>query len=143
MAEAALRSAAASMGADVAVDSAGTGDWHVGDPMDSRASSELTRRGYEGADAHRARQIDASWLPSRDLFLAMDSANLADLRRMAAGVPGALARIRLFGEVGGLGGADVPDPWGGTRADFAKVLDMLETAAPVILKAVPPRPAPS
>ena len=136
MAEAVLRATAAEAGDNVVVDSAGTGDWHTGDPMESRALDQLTRRGYEGAAAHRARQIDASWLTERDLFLAMDSANLADLRRMARQVPSVGDRIRLFGEVGGLGGADVPDPYYGTSADFAKVLDMLESAAPVILAAV-------
>lgn len=135
MAEVVLRSFVPESGADVEVDSAGTGDWHLGEPMNSGALAQLTRRGYEGG-SHRARQIDASWLGERDLFLAMDSSNLADLRRMARGIPGAEDRIRLFGEVGGLGGADVPDPYGGTTEDFAKVLDMLEAAAPHILAAV-------
>lgn len=139
MAEAALRAAALEAGADVEVDSAGTGDWHTGDPMDERAYDQLTRRGYPDAEFHRARQIDASWLPERDLFLAMDSANLSDLQRMGARVPGAADRIVLFGEAGGLGGRDIPDPWYGTDADFAKVLDMLEEAAPVILAAIPAR----
>jgi protein-tyrosine phosphatase len=139
MAEAALRAAAEESGSDVVADSAGTGDWHIGDPMDHRAYDQLTRRGYPGAETHRARQIDPSWLSERDLFLAMDSANLADLRRMAVGVPGAAERIMLFGEAGGLGGAEIPDPWNGTEADFARVLDTLEKAAPAILASIPPR----
>jgi protein-tyrosine phosphatase len=134
MAEAVLRAHAARSGADVVIDSAGTGDWHIGQSMNASALAQLGQRGYDGA-AHRARQIDASWLSSRDVFLAMDSANLDDLHAMAATVPGASAsgRILLFGEVGGLGGADIPDPYGGGPGDFAKVLDMLESAAPHIL----------
>jgi len=132
MAEAVLRAEVASSGAAIVVDSAGTGDWHLGEPMNTRALTQLTRRGYDG-ESHRARQIDASWLGKRDLFLAMDSSNLEDLRRMAADADD---RIRLFGEVGGLGGVDIPDPYGGGAADFAKVLDMLEAAAPHILAAV-------
>lgn len=130
MAEAVLRAYAEESGADVVVDSAGTGDWHVGQPMNTRARAALTQRGYDGA-AHRARQIDASWLPERDVFLAMDSSNLADLRAMGAG-----ERALLFGEVGGLGGADIPDPYGGGPEDFAKVLDMLESAAPNLLSSL-------
>ena len=42
----------------VSVESAGTGDWHLGEPMDRGARAELARRGYDGS-AHRARQIDA------------------------------------------------------------------------------------
>jgi protein-tyrosine-phosphatase len=75
----------------------------------------------------------------------MDARNLADLRRMA-GAAGS-NRIRLFGEVGGLrgrdrrgrsdlrgqvDGAEIPDPYGGTAADFGHVLDLLGSAAPVI-----------
>ena len=130
MAEAVLRAqlAAAGLQDRVIVDSAGTGDWHVGEPMNPPARRQLERRGYDGA-AHRARQFDASWLAGRDLFLAMDSSNLANLRALAEqhAVPDTMRRIRLFGEVAGLDGADVPDPWGGSPQEFARVLTMLET----------------
>ena len=61
MAEAVLRAELAAAGLDraVVVDSAGTGDWHVGGPMDPGARSALARRGYDGS-AHRARQFQAS-----------------------------------------------------------------------------------
>ena len=131
MAEVVLRAqiAAAGLQDRVIVDSAGTGDWHVGDPMNPPARRQLERRGYDGA-AHRARQFDASWLAERDLILAMDGSNLANLRALARqddAAPDTMRRIRLFGEVAGLDGADVPDPWGGSTADFARVLTMLET----------------
>lgn len=131
MAEVVLRAqlAAAGLQDRVIVDSAGTGDWHVGDPMNAPARRQLERHGYDGA-AHRARQFDASWLAERDLFLAMDNSNLANLRALARqddAAPDTMRRIRLFGEVAGLDGADVPDPWGGSPADFARVLTMLET----------------
>lgn len=131
MAEVVLRAqlAAAGLQDRVIVDSAGTGDWHVGEPMNPPARRQLERRGYDGA-AHRGRQFDASWLAERDLFLAMDRSNLANLRALAQqddAAPDAMRRIRLFGEVAGLDGADVPDPWGGSPAEFARVLTMLET----------------
>jgi protein-tyrosine phosphatase len=134
MAETVLRAALTEAGLDgaVVVDSAGTGDWHIGEPMNSAARAALTRRGYDGS-AHRASQFEASWLPRRDLILAMDARNLADLRRMA-GAHGR-DRIRLFGEVGGLGeagDAEIPDPYGGDAAEFGYVLDLLRSAAPVI-----------
>jgi protein-tyrosine phosphatase len=96
--------------------------------MNPPARRQLERRGYDGA-AHRARQFDASWLAGRDLFLAMDSSNIANLRALAGqhAAPDTMRRIRLFGEVAGLDGADVPDPWGGSPAEFARVLTMLET----------------
>ena len=140
----------------VVVDSAGTGDWHVGDAMDPAARAALASRGHDGS-AHRARQFQPSWLPRRDLILAMDARNLADLRRMAQTLlppggttlpspPGDAGRIRLFSEVGGLSGTrDIPDPWGGGPDEFGHVLDLLGAAAPVIvarlarlLETVPP-----
>jgi protein-tyrosine phosphatase len=138
MAETVLRAEVAAVGLDgaVVVDSAGTGDWHVGDAMDAGARAALTSRGYDGS-THRARQFQPSWLARRDLILAMDTRNLADLRRMARD-PSSQGddRIRLFGEVGGLteaGGSDIPDPWGGGPDEFGHVLDLLSAAAPVIV----------
>jgi protein-tyrosine phosphatase len=137
MAETVLRAELAAAGLDgaVVVDSAGTGDWHVGDAMDPGARAALAGRGLDGS-THRARQFQPSWLGRRDLILAMDARNLADLRRMARN-PGSQDsdRIRLFGEVGGLteaGGGDIPDPWGGGADEFGHVLDLLAAAAPVI-----------
>jgi protein-tyrosine phosphatase len=149
MAETVLRAelAAAGLAGETAravvVDSAGTGDWHVGDVMDPGARDALAGRGHDGS-AHRARQFQPSWLAERDLILAMDARNLADLRRMARGQDA--DRIRLFSEVGGLtpgglggvvppGGSrvgDIPDPWGGGPEEFGHVLDLLGAAAPVI-----------
>jgi protein-tyrosine phosphatase len=174
MAETVLRAklAAAGLAGETApavvVDSAGTGDWHVGDAMDPAARAALASRGHDGS-AHRARQFQPSWLPRRDLILAMDARNLADLRRMAQTLlppspggpippdppgggttspspPGHAGRIRLFSEVGGLSGTrDIPDPWGGGPDEFGHVLDLLGAAAPVIvarlarlLETVPP-----
>ena len=86
MAEAVLREELerAGLSGTVTVDSAGTGDWHVGERMYGPARAELSRRGYDGS-AHRARQIEPAWLGDYDLLPAMDLANLAALRRMAAG----------------------------------------------------------
>ncbi len=134
MAEAVLRAELEAAGLDgaVVVDSAGTGDWHVGGAMDPGARAALGGRGHDGS-AHRARQFQPSWLARRDLILAMDARNLADLRRMARGQD--TDRIRLFSEAGGLAeadGGDIPDPWGGGPEEFGHVLDLLGAAAPVI-----------
>jgi protein-tyrosine phosphatase len=136
MAETVLRAELDAAGLDgkAVVDSAGTGDWHIGDRMDPDARTALAGRGYDGS-AHRARQFQPTWLAGYDLILAMDARNLADLRRMALGQD--TDRIRLFGEVGGLSGSDrgsrdIPDPWGGGPEEFGQVLDLLRTAAPVI-----------
>jgi protein-tyrosine phosphatase len=136
MAEVVLRAALDEAGlADaVTVDSAGTGDWHIGQGMNRGALAALARRDYDGS-AHRARQFKPSWFGSRDLVLAMDSSNLAELRAMGGDA-------ELFASVGALPGVtDVPDPYGGSAADFDYVLDLLEAAAPAIIARLgSPRP---
>jgi protein-tyrosine phosphatase len=92
--------------------------------MHRAASRQLKRNGYDG-DTHRARQFDRSWLAERDLIVAMDASNVRDLRALAADDED--HRIRLFGEIGALRGAEVPDPYYGGDAEFASVLAMLET----------------
>jgi protein-tyrosine phosphatase len=143
MAEVVLRDALDSAGlADlVTVSSAGTGDWHIGQRMAAAARAALARRDYDGS-AHRARQFERSWFGSLDLVLAMDSGNLATLRRMG----GDPARVVLFGALASLPGEmDIPDPYGGEAGEFDYVLGLLESAAPVIVsrlgELVSPRPA--
>ena len=114
----------------VEVDSAGTGDWHLGEAMDSRARAELSRRGYDGS-LHQARQIQASWLADYDLFLAMDLANLSSLRRMAAGDADLLGRIQLMlsFDPDAPEGAEVPDPYNGSQEDYAEAFELVDAAA--------------
>src|SRR5258708_21329246 len=84
----------AGLAGKVEVDSAGTGDWHVGEAMDRGARAQLSRRGYDGS-MHEARHIKASWLRDYDLLLAMDRANLASLPHMASADSDLLGRIQL------------------------------------------------
>lgn len=112
----------------VAVDSAGTGSWHVGDPPDRRASAEARGRGIvmEG----RARQFLAPDFDDADLVVAMDADNAADLRRIAPDADAA-AKVHLLREwdpEARDGHRDVPDPYYGGPEGFADVLDMVERA---------------
>ena len=121
--------AAAGLAAKVEVDSAGTGDWHVGAPMDRRARAELARRGLDGT-GHRARQVERSWLGDCDLIVAMDRGNLRDLIRLA---PPQVERDRIVllrsVDPAAPPGSEVPDPYDGTGDDFAEVFDLVQAAA--------------
>jgi protein-tyrosine phosphatase len=134
MAEVVLRAELerAGLSGRVEVDSAGTGDWHVGEPMDARARAELSRRGYDGA-AHRARQFDPSWFERYDLVLAMDRSNLARLRRMAPDRDAA-DRAALFlmfdpDRAGSGGDLEVPDPYNRGPEEYALVFDLVRPTA--------------
>jgi len=144
MAEVILRDeiAQAGLGGKVTVESAGTGDWHVGGPMDERARTELHRRGYDGSQ-HVARQITPSWLPGYDLFVVMDQRNLANLRQMATSQPGpagpgraadpdlADGRIRLMRSFDPAAepDAEVPDPYHGGPAEYEETFELVQAAA--------------
>jgi protein-tyrosine phosphatase len=114
----------------VVVDSAGTGDWHVGAPMDARARAELARRGHDPG-GHEARQIQPDWLDDYDLLLAMDQSNLAGVTALAAGKPGLADRIILLRafDPAAADGAEVPDPYYGSADDYAEVFDLVDAAA--------------
>ena len=70
------------------VESAGTGSYHEGDPMDPRASAALRRVGLDPSQ-HRARKFTSDWFGSFDLVLAMDRSNLRDLQGAGIGSRGA------------------------------------------------------
>jgi protein-tyrosine phosphatase len=114
----------------VVVDSAGTGDWHVGEAMDARARAELSRRGHD-AGGHEARQLQPDWLDDYDLLLAMDRSNLAGVRDLAAGKPGLAGRIMLLRafDPAAAAGAEVPDPYYGGADDYADVFELVDAAA--------------
>jgi protein-tyrosine phosphatase len=132
MAEAVIRAELDDSGLSelVRVESAGTGDWHLGDRMDSRARAELARRGYDGS-AHRARQIGPDWLGGFDLLIAMDASNQRNLERMARGRPEVIERIRLLRsfDPSAPPEAIVPDPYDGGPEAFAAVFDLVHAAA--------------
>jgi protein-tyrosine phosphatase len=133
MAEAVLRArlADAGLAGRVEVSSAGTGDWHVGDDADPRARAVLTEAGY--ALEHRARQFRPEWFARYDLVVALDAANLDDLRRLAPD-PETAAAVRLLRAYDpaaeGLpeSGLGVPDPYYGGADGFPHVLALVEAA---------------
>jgi len=120
------RLAAAGLDDRVTVRSSGTGDWHVGRPMDTRAAATLEHAGYD-ASRHRAQQYDDSWAAADDLVLAMDHENLADLG-------GRTDRVALFRDFDPEGpGEDVPDPYYGGADGFREVLTMVERTADTLV----------
>jgi protein-tyrosine phosphatase len=111
----------AGLGLRVQVDSAGTGDWHVGEPPDARAQRHASKRGYD-LSRLRGRQVAERDFLEFDFILAMDRANLVDLQRLAP-TGWTRAEVRLFAD------AEVPDPYTGSPADFERVLDLVELAS--------------
>ena len=110
----------------IVIDSAGTGDWHVGLPPDERASEAAARRGYD-LSALRARQVSASDFAGFDYILAMDEENVQALKALA---PKEHAhKVRLFTDFSSTPTGAVPDPYYGGADGFERVLDLVEDAA--------------
>lgn len=128
-AEGVLRHKLAAAGLDkaIAVDSAGTIDFHAGDPPDPRAIKRAALRGYDLVDL-RARQIRPADFDDFDLILAMDEGHMTELSRMAP--EGSRARLALFLEMSGSPASvrEVPDPYYGGLDDYDHALDLIEPA---------------
>lgn len=118
----------------VIVDSSGTGDWHIGQPMDPRAAAVLSDLGHDPT-THRARQFDSSWFDDHDLVLAMDESNL---RRAQALAPDDDSRrrvvlLRAF-DPAAHGDLQVPDPWYGGPGGFEEVLAIVDRATDALVE---------
>ncbi len=131
LAEAAARVAFANAGISATLDSAGTGDWHVGRPPDRRAQAEARRRGTDISDL-RGRQLAAEDFYRFDLILAADANNLREARALAP--PDATARLRLMLDlVPGRRGESVTDPYYGADDGFAETwADVSAVAAALV-----------
>ena len=111
----------------VAIDSAGTGAWHVGELPDPRSRAAAQKRGYDLT--HRARKFTAADFDRFDLVLAMDRDNYDTLQRLARGrthLP-PIRLLRAF-DAAAPEGAEVPDPYSGEADGFEEVLDICERA---------------
>jgi protein-tyrosine phosphatase len=121
----------------IALDSAGTGGWHVGESPDARATEAAGRRGIalEGA----ARKVRPRDFEEFDLILAMDASNLRDLKRLAPDEQ-AREKVRLLREWGRAGSQssdgdlDVPDPYYGGPGGFDEVLDLVQASCASLLQ---------
>jgi protein-tyrosine phosphatase len=128
----------------VIVDSAGTGDWHVGYEADPRSQAILTQNGYELT--HTARQITSSWMAELDIILVMDQSNYTNVELLIreSGQEPELYMMRSFDpDLVHLGSLhpdlDVPDPYYDKDEGFSLVLEMIERAADAFVAGLPAR----
>jgi protein-tyrosine phosphatase len=116
LAEAAFRREAEAIGLDVEIDSAGTGDWHIGHPPDSRATAVAKRNGIDIGHL-RARRVTADDFRRFDHIVALDEQNLADLQRIRP-ADGTAELSLLLDHVEGRQGQAVADPYYGDEGHF-------------------------
>ena len=122
----------AGIGDQVAVDSAGTTGWELGQPIDRRAAAKLDSLGISST-RHRARQFEPDWYADRDLILALDADHYTELRDDAPD-PESRAKVRMLREfdpetegtpTSELG---IYDPWFGDESDFERTWELVDGA---------------
>lgn len=128
-AEAVIRKRAEEAGVPVTVDSAGTGDWHTGDPPHPPMIRSAAARGYDLAPL-RARQVEIADFDRFDLILAMDRSNLANVERLRP--RGSNTPVRLMLDYAPDAETDeVPDPY--YTGGYDEALDLIEAATDGLL----------
>lgn len=126
------------LGDRVSISSAGTGDWHVGEPADERTLLALATRGYD-ASGHRGRQFDPAWFDELDLVVVFDHSQERTLTSWAP-TDADRSKVQLLlsfdSEQSHL--HDVPDPYYSDGALFDQVLSMIEKACSALFRQITP-----
>ena len=118
----------------VQIDSAGTGDWHLGHLADPRMRKAASARGYDLV--HKARQIQVQDFERFSLIITMDQSNYKNVSKLAPS-ESAVLRIKSFTSYCTRHKiSEVPDPYYGSAKDFDHVLDILEDGCQGILQAI-------
>ncbi|MGB8650659.1 MAG: low molecular weight protein-tyrosine-phosphatase [Mycobacteriales bacterium] len=117
----------AGLDGEIVIASAGLGGWHVGSDADPRSLAAMRARGYDLQ--HSARQLRTTWSRDYDLFVALDSGHLMELRSL---LPGADAR--LLRDWDPVAPGDVPDPYYDGPEGFEEVLDIIERSCTGLLE---------
>ncbi len=130
LAEGIFRRDVRAAGLDIEIDSAGTGNWHVGRQADPRAIAVGKARGCEMTMI--ARQVKSYDFDEFDLIVAMDRDNHYDLLRWPGAIPEKVRLARSFDP--SADSLDVPDPYYDAEEGFERIADMLEAMSAGILR---------
>lgn len=134
LAEAAFRREAERLGIDVEIDSAGTGDWHIGYPPDPRAAAVAARNGIDISNL-RARLVTPDDFRRFDHIVALDTNNLTDLERLRP--PDGTARLSLLlDHVEGREGHAVADPYYGDASHFDAAWNEVSAGAAALARRI-------
>ena len=140
MAETVTRAIAAEsrLAGRLVVRSAGTGDWHVGEPADARTIAALARVGYDSS-THRARQFEPTDFDANDLIVFFDQTHERVLLDLA---PDAAARVKLQNitsfDPGNAESTEIPDPYYASDDVFDQLLEVIERCCRTIVRQLTP-----
>lgn len=109
------------------IDSAGTGDWHVGELADKRMRAAAEKRGIEMTS--RARQIRKEDFKEFDLIIAMDDSNVANIKKIIVDQDDINKIKKMTDYQSDKSVTNVPDPYFGGEEGFEYVLDLVNEAS--------------
>jgi protein-tyrosine phosphatase len=135
MAEGVLRHRALERGIIVSTDSAGTGDYHVGEAPDRRAQAAMRKQGMDIGDL-RARHFTRADFDRFDLLLAMDADNLRNIKALAPSPEHATKAMLIMDHAPDHPLREVPDPYYGGDEDFHAVFAQLDEACQRLLDGI-------
>lgn len=128
LAEGVARRLAAERGLALRIDSAGTGEWHIGEPPCEHSITVASRHGID-ISGLRARRVTSRDLECFELVIALDGKNYNDLKRMGA------RNLHKLGDFG-YRGEDVPDPYFFPGYEgFDRVFGMIEACVTELFNA--------
>lgn len=123
--------------ANVVIDSAGTGAYHIDQKPDSRSIAVAKINGVDITD-QRARKFLVEDFDVFDIIYVMDNANYRDVIEMARNEDDILKVKMILNEVFPNENLDVPDPYLGGDFGFKNVYNMLDEACEIIAKKINP-----
>ena len=128
----------AGLESSITVLSAGTGDWHVGEPSDDRTLAALAARGYNGS-GHRGRRFDPEWFENLDLVVVFDRSQERILSAWATTEQDrSKGQLLLSFDSEQAPLSDVPDPYCSDATLFDQVLSMIERACTALFRQITP-----
>lgn len=119
----------------VIVDSAGTGDWHVGNEPDKRSIAVGKKYNIDITD-QRGRQFTTKDFDEFDFIYVMDNSNKENVLALAENKHHKEKVKLILNEIFPGENVDVPDPYFGGDSGFESVFKMLDEACEQIAEKI-------
>jgi len=111
---------------NIKVESAGTGDWHIGEAPCENSIRIAKENGIDITN-QKARQIDKKDFQKFDLIVGLDDNNVSNLKKLGCENPLKLGDFGFEGE-------NIPDPYFFEGYEgFEKVFNMIETCVKTLI----------
>jgi protein-tyrosine phosphatase len=113
------------------IDSAGTGNWHVGRQPDSRSIAIAKLKGLD-ISKQKGRQFTTKDFETNDYIFVMDNSNYKDVIQLAPNQEAKSKVSLILNDLFPDENVDVPDPYYGLEDGFSNVYGMLDEVCEII-----------